>query len=88
MAMSEEIPLDDVELKPSSFSVKHELLPDSVIITNGNWKQQKTIMTRIFEQGKNAFSQQRSYFKLEEDESESDDPIRETVSFLNSLECI
>ena len=81
MATFEDIPLDNVELKPSSSPVKDEPLPDSVI-TDGKRKRQKTIMTKIFSQTKKVVSQQPSYLKLEENESESDDPIAEVVSFL------
>jgi hypothetical protein len=82
--MFEEIPLEDGELKPSLFPVKHEHLRDHMVVTNGNGNQQKTIMTRILEQGKNAVSQQPSYYKLEEDKCESNNPAIEMVSFLTS----
>jgi len=77
--MLEEIPL--VEFRPILSSIKSECSTAPAIITNGHWDQQQTIATRVIKQGKNAFSQQTSYFKLVEEESQLNDSDRQQVTF-------
>ncbi len=71
--MFEEISLDDIE----SMSVS--------TITNGVSDQQQSLVTKIFKQGKNTFPKQSLYLRLADDESESDNPIRQRVSVFNIL---
>ncbi len=83
MITAEEISLDDIE--PMSVSIESE--PHSAAtIANGVSDQQQSLMTKIFKQGKNTFSKESSYLRLAENESESDDPIRQRVSVLTFFE--
>ena len=50
--MLEEVSLDDGELQPMVSPIRSERLPNPIIITNGNWDQQQTIVTRIIVQGR------------------------------------
>jgi hypothetical protein len=78
--MLEEISLDDVEPEPLLWPISSGRLPGPTIITNGDWVQNQTIGTSIVDRGKNALSQQQSYMKLAEEESEQVDTVRQQVS--------
>ncbi len=80
--MLDEITLFDVDSEPLLSSIRSKRHHDSMIITEGNCNHHQIIVPKIVEQGKNAFSQQTSYLKLLQDESESGNPVRQQVSFL------
>jgi len=75
--MLEETPLDELATCPSSNESERSTTP--ALITNNDSDEWQTILTRVIEKGKNVFSQQTTYSKLEDKESQPRDSARQQV---------
>ncbi len=86
MTPFKEISLDDDESKPCLITISPEPRSGPMIITASDSNQQQTVLIRVWDQKKNAFSRQSSYLKLVEDEPESNDSVGQQVSYSVSFE--